>query len=166
MKVFLVVFFLLTFNQVKSQELKNTKYQHQVGLQAGFCTGVGFSYRYWPSKFGIQASFLPINCSDSSSIEVGSIKISNDKNNKFSMGLTGLFKLRQFEHYKLYSYWGNHYFKQGINAKYNSGIGIGFASESIISFNLMFGYGAYDILDRFNLYPTIEFGIYYRFPKH
>jgi len=50
--------------------------------------------------------------------------------------------------------------------KYNTALGVGFATKSPVSINLMIGYGAYDILGDFNLLPTAEFGIYYCFPNH
>jgi hypothetical protein len=30
------------------------------GINTGFTTGLGFSYIYWPKKYGIQLTFLPL----------------------------------------------------------------------------------------------------------
>jgi hypothetical protein len=46
---------------------------------------------------------------------------------------------------------------------YNFGIGPGFAFGRAVRFNLMVGYGFYDVFEKFNMYPTAEIGLYFRF---
>ena len=97
-----------------------------------------------------------------------------------SMGLTGLIKFNETKNLQFFGYWGNHYLitlekdynydlvyhENKEEKKYNTALGVGFATKSPVSINLMIGYGAYDILGDFNLLPTAEFGIYYCFPNH
>jgi hypothetical protein len=46
---------------------------------------------------------------------------------------------------------------------YNLGIGPGFAFGGVVRFNLMVGYGFYDIFGKLNMFPTGEMGLYFRF---
>jgi hypothetical protein len=47
--------------------------------------------------------------------------------------------------------------------QYNIGMGPGFSFGRVVAFNLMLGYGFYDVTDRFNIFPTGEMGVYYMF---
>jgi hypothetical protein len=167
----LIISLLLLYANINAQPENRYDSKHEFGLNAGFTTGVGFSYRYWPGKFGIQATVLPIK-TESSWTDILDIQNLyeeygiNVKNKKMtSLGLTALLTLDEGKSCKFFSFLGNHYIIRDDGESYNIGLGIGFAVKAPVSFNLMAGYGAYDILGKYSLLPTIEFGLYYRF-KH
>ena len=175
MKYELIIFLLLCFLiHAKAQESENVVYPHQLGLHAGSSTGIGLSYRYWPGKLGIQATFIPLKTDDSWKDLMGIQQFYRNivpqiqfaRNTTFiSIGLTGLLTLKPYDHFNLFSYLGNHLLFLDENTYYNTGIGLGFAIDKPVSFNFMVGYGLYDILNGINLFPTLELGVYYRFQK-
>ena len=59
------------------EENPNKVRKNEFGINAGFTTGVGFSYRCWPKKLGFQLTALPIKQNDKIWI---------------SAGITGLFR--------------------------------------------------------------------------
>jgi hypothetical protein len=162
--------FILLSNLNAQPELKYIS-KHEFGLNAGFTTGLGFSYRYWPGKLGIQATVLPIKTESSwtdildvqSLYQSYNIDVSNKK--MTSLGMTALLTLDEGQRCRFFSYLGNHYIIKDHDESYNFGLGVGLAVKSPVSFNIMIGYGAYDVLETTTLLPTIEFGLYYRF-KH
>jgi hypothetical protein len=82
MKSFIISFTLCTlfFSGIQAQENQEKRHDiHHVGLTAGWTTGVGLSYRYWPGKLGVQAALLPVYNSND-----------NEGYNFLSLGLTGL----------------------------------------------------------------------------
>jgi len=123
-------------------------HKHNIGLHAGLTTGIGISYRYWPTKLGIQLTSIPI--------------ISN-KRTFVSAGITALYTLNDGQKVDLYGYFGNHilYSKTtksiGItqpgqpttiikeSTNYNVGVGFGFKIDinQDLNFNLQAGYGVY-----------------------
>ena len=144
----------------------NTK--HYFGLHAGSTTGYGFSYRYWPTKLGVQVTALPV------------FRKGGDYN--VSTGLTLLYTLRDENVVDFYSYLGQHLISQknsyggyydpslGIftqgktnyNTIYNVGAGVGFKFDSkFVDLNIQVGYGAYDIINDINTNIAGEIGIYY-----
>ncbi len=140
--------------------------KNEIGVHAGSTTGIGLSYRFWPGKFGFQLTALPIKQDDELWV---------------SGGLTFLYKFYDAKYVRVFGYLGNHYqydnskvyeynYHTGTsylvkdeNSKYNIGIGPGFEFGSTVRFNIMLGYGAYDILGEFNLLPAGEIGLYYNF---
>ena len=184
-KIAFILLFLFTI-QAKSQDIAARKYIHQIGLHAGFSTGTGLSYRYWPKKIGVQATILPIKFSkDKSDLTganefIGGIFPFDEYQEFISMGLTGLIKFNETKNLQFFGYWGNHYLitlekdynydlvyhENKEEKKYNTALGVGFTTKSPVGVNLMIGYGVYDVLDKFNLLPTAEFGFYFCFPTH
>lgn len=145
----------------------------EFGLHAGFTTGAGFSYRYWPTKIGFQLTVLPIKMQDLT---------------YFNFGVTGLYTVYDSKAIRVFGYFGNNvtYEKsyhddynsttdangnyQFLNTrdkyerfKYNFGFGPGFGFGSIVRFNIMAGFGFYDVLEKFYILPTGEIGLYYRY---
>lgn len=60
----------------ESELISNTnkfehKHKHYIGANAGFTTGLGFAYRYWPKKSGVQISILPIYDENNIFVSVG-----------------------------------------------------------------------------------------------
>jgi hypothetical protein len=147
MKILFIITLLYVSLVGVSQEIPETK-KHQVGGHLGATTGIGISYRYWPSKLGVQFTFVPVIY---------------ESNTFISLGLTGLFTLGETRYLKPFLYLGNHYVISENTAEYNIGFGPGLSVGSVVRFNLMIGYGFYDVLYTFNLFPTAEIGVYYKF---
>ncbi|MGD2035610.1 MAG: hypothetical protein PVF73_11170 [Bacteroidales bacterium] len=147
MRVFLIIVLVGISHTVCSQEEPGPK-KHQVGANAGFTTGLGISYRYWPDKPGIQFTVIPAKYEDNTFI---------------SLGLTGLYTLAEKKYFKPFLFLGNHYVITSEDQEYNIGFGPGFSVGSDVRFNFMLGYGFYDVLYTFNMFPTMEAGVYYKF---
>lgn len=134
--------------------------KHEFGFHAGATTGVGLSYRYWPGKAGIQLTALPIKTEDVTFINVG---------------VTGLCRFYENHYFSFFGYLGSNlttydeYFDEydsyetsDETYKLNVGFGPGFGFGSRVRFNVMAGYGFYDVTGKFNIYPTGEIGLYFR----
>lgn len=147
MKIFTTLLLIFTLTLAAAQDDQKIR-NHQVGANLGFTTGMGISYRYWPSKLGVQTTFIPI--------KTDSLKF-------FSFGLTGLLTLTEKNHFKTFLYLGNHLVSSNGHQEYNIGFGPGFSVGSTVRFNLMIGYGFFDVTDTFNMLPTGEIGLYYKF---
>jgi hypothetical protein len=141
-------------------EVINVKHTQEFGFHAGATTGVGLSYRYWPGKNGVQLTALPIKTNDYVFI---------------NLGLTGLHTFYDSNYFRFFGYMGSSisvnnddfYYSDSNSstdhhARVNIGIGPGFAFGSRVRFNIMAGYGFYDVLGQFNIYPTGEIGLYFR----
>ena len=124
----------------------NSKNIHFVGINAGTTTGLGFSYMYWPTKNGIQATLLPLI----------------DKNKTHvSIGCTFLHKVRTYENIDIFIYWGNHFTNIFSNDSYvlSSGLGPGIHfTKDFWSIQFMVGYGIYGIPSNIMTRPAIELG--------
>ncbi|MBI5539900.1 MAG: hypothetical protein HY951_07575 [Bacteroidia bacterium] len=160
--------------QEKEKEINTheKKYSKAIGLGAGFTTGVGLSYRYFPKRYGVQVTVAPYYR------DYG-------KEAFISGGLTLLLSLEEAKSYNVYAYFGNHYFYSKLNSTYstydpilgynnystktvtkntiNSGIGIGgeIHAQKRITLNLMVGYAQYNSFE--DLFFTAEAAIFYRF---
>jgi hypothetical protein len=169
-KLLIFIAGLMFFISVSAQEtdIKPIK-KNEIGINAGATTGLGLSYRRWFGKAGFQLTALPIK---------------TEKVTMISAGITALYSFYDARYVRVYGFLGNHYFvdkeknthQDWINgsfidtenttydhASYNIGIGPGFAFGRVVRFNFMVGYGFYDVLDSFEMYPTGEIGIYYNF---
>jgi hypothetical protein len=156
----ILLFSIGGFAQVKEMP----KHKHALGAGAGFTTGYGLSYRYTPSKFGVQVNFAPYK---SESIV------------RFSTGITFLYNLLTTENTVLYLYQANHYYTYSNSAAYNSnnnlydkkeeeayfnnGLGFGFEILIVknIGLNLMTGYALYQNAKNYNV--TGETALYFKF---
>jgi hypothetical protein len=136
-----------------SQESKSdfeTK-SNEFGIHAGFSTALGLSYRHWFSNNGVQLTFLPIFADDLTFV---------------SGGFTILHSFKESKYFRFYGYLGNHLLyntEAEYETQYNLGIGPGFAFGKTVRFNLMVGYGLYDVFNRLNMLPTGEMGLYFCF---
>jgi|GEM_PF-817417 len=170
-RIYISIFLSFLLTSIYSQNTNTKDYHHQLGLNAGFCTGIGPTYKYWPGKFGVQLSLLPIKVSkewkDILHVQdIVRMYVPYDTISKFvSAGLTGIMTLKQYKSYKLISYLGNHLIMVKDYESYNIGGGVGISFDKLVSFNLMLGYGAYDVLNSLDLYPTAEVGIMVRLKK-
>lgn len=165
-KIFVIVVCGLIVANLVAQERDSTrnKWTNEFGFHAGSTTGIGLSYRYWPKKLGVQFTILPVKSPDETFV---------------SVGLTALYSIYNSRHIHFYGYLGNtvlvnnykryYYFtdddsyERVHSTKYNIGFGPGFGVGTRVRFNIMLGYGFYDVTDEFNIYPAGEMGLYFRF---
>ncbi len=147
-------------------------FRHAIGMGAGFTTGYGLSYRYFPGKLGYQLTFAPYGTENTS---------------RYSAGFTFLYPLILAESTTLYLYQGNHFYYSSDRIFYleadktteayepteftgrrtdrftNHGVGFGiemnFAKR--MGFNLMAGYATYDSFNKVNV--TAETGLYFKY---
>ena len=157
------LFFSMTQSKLQAQEV--VKYANGVGVAAGFTTGYGLSYRYFPGPVGVQLTFAPY---------------SDPKWDQFSTGVTLLYNLMETDVTTLYLYQGTHYFYQSRERAHDNmetafptqrivtdyvNVGLGVGTEVVIArrvgLNLMAGYAAYNTFRKLNL--TAETGVYYKF---
>jgi hypothetical protein len=170
-KVFTLFIIFNSFIQLNAQTENKFDSKHELGIHAGFTTGLGFSYRFWPGKIGFQATLLPIKTeSDWTDImnvqslyKIYGIDITNTKFTSF--GLTALFTLDEGKKAKLFTYLGNNYIITNDHETDNIGFGFGISIKTRVSFNIMAGYGAFDVTRSVSYLPTIELGLYYRFKQ-
>lgn len=153
------------WGQAKPNENKENSTKHGLGAGAGFTTGYGLSYRYTPNKWGAQVNFAPYK---------------DNETERYSAGLTILYRLIENTNTSLYAYQGNHYYyKSQMQYTYNPiapfnetyervsegymNNGVGFGIEILfakrISFNLMAGFATYRNFSNINL--TGETALYY-----
>ena len=156
---------------INNNELLSGNY---FGLSAGYISGVGITYRYWPSTFGFQITFIPninINTNESSDFIIIP--------NYISFSINGLLKFYETD-------WSSAFFYGGLSTFYikefyfnifywNFYIGFGPGIEIYvcrnITFDIMFGYSFYftsynnenQSLNAVILLTTFECGLYYRF---
>jgi hypothetical protein len=160
----------------QSNDFKPVK-KSEIGLHAGAVTGIGLSYRHWFGKYGLQLTGVPLK---------------TDNTEIYSIAVTALYDFYDTRNFRVFGYLGNHYFYdwekgdqqpwKNVSTPFNKdsydsysendyyyketysiGFGPGFAFGKTIRFNLMMGYAFYDILGTFEMYPTGEIGVYYRF---
>ncbi len=174
------VLFLGMTNAVLSQEEERTTYKHYLGIHSGLATGLGFSYRYWPGKFGFQVTGIPVfyGSEESSSLFA-------------SFGVSGLMNIKDFEKVSIYSYLGNHliytknsyyeyyydpntweYIKsdnkivhENIDLNVALGVGVKVNFWEVLDFNLQAGYGVLTSFNSKYFQSSIsgEAGLYYHF---
>jgi hypothetical protein len=77
-----------------SQETIQKKYKSAIGLGAGYTTGMGISYRYFPKNIGVQFNFIPLYQDYGKSYFI-------------NLGATLLLNLKENERNSFYFYWGN-----------------------------------------------------------
>ncbi len=142
-------FILITITCMMIVQVANAQeYKHNVGVGAGFTTGMGLSYRYFPNKFGVQVSFLPVK---------------NDDFRLISTGLTGLVKSVDTKYFDTFAFLGNHYVTTFDDYEYQIGIGYGLSFGRRVIVSAMLGMGFFDVTKTFNILPTAEAGIYFSF---
>lgn len=122
--------------------------KNEFGVHLGATTGMGLSYRRWVGRFGAQVTALPIK---------------TDNNTFVSTGLTLMYSIREYKYVRSFIYLGNHLMNNDGELKHNIGVGPGFSFGRYVGFNLMSGYGFYDVEGELNMYPTGEMGLYLKF---
>jgi hypothetical protein len=157
----LIIFLCMASNLFAQEEGNNDiiKRSNELGMHAGFTTGLGLSFRHWSDRYGVQITAIPIKANNFQFI---------------SGGLTGMYSLTNQKYYRFYLYLGNHIllvkntdslYGQEVNENvYNVGFGTGFEVGRKVRFNIMAGYGGYDLLNApdYKLLPTVETGLYFK----
>lgn len=140
----------------------NQPYVYEIGAAAGFSTGYGLSFRYWPKKYGIQVNFAPYYD------EYGSM---------ISLGTTGLMQVEDNGWSRFFFYLGNHLHYDKMFADdytpedqtnltwvVGAGPGLELLIKERVGINVMFGVASYLDTDGYwMLNLTGETGLYYRF---
>ncbi len=163
--IVVILFFsmLVSFAQTSDDNDDNEERKHYLGVHAGSTTGFGVSYRYWPKKFGLQATIFPYLSSSNSFL---------------SLGISGLMKVHEMEKLDVFLYLGNHfrYYRDNYYYDYNQyetttelnwsigfGGGLNIRIARVLRLNLMTGLGNYDITKNYQLTFAGEIGFYYTF---
>ncbi|MFC2137942.1 hypothetical protein ACFLTE_07195 [Bacteroidota bacterium] len=136
------------YNQASNQKNNRLFNPHFLGVNAGFSTGIGFSYRYFPETRGYQVTCLPLLDKD---------------NTYFSLGVTYLSEITEYKQSRLLLFVSNHIsnFDDVVN-----NIGVGFGTDTQMEnliVNCMIGYGLLDMFNDIKARPIIEFGAFYSF---
>lgn len=176
-KTLFVIFFVwavFSVDALSQVEENNPPDCKEVGVNIGPTTGIGLSYRQWIGNNGFQLTALPVK---------------TDNTTFISGGISLLHSFKHDPNFRFFGYIGHHVFRYRGTGEdfnnlfpsplgdvdfykpeeqldflhYNIGAGVGISMGSIVGFNAQLGYGAFDVLGSFNLYPTGEIGLFYRF---
>lgn len=162
-----MVITIITMTSVFAQSadtLKVNNPKHQIGGAGDLRSGFGFSYRYWPNKWGIQTTFLPLFSSSYYDID---------------FGLSGLLKVHENKIVDLFVYisymenfgkeeCGINYITNKPEYDYFQQIDISFGPGfnlhlcKVIDMNLTFGYGIYDVANDYETNFTGSVGLFYK----
>lgn len=130
---------------------------HHVGVHAGVCTGLGFSYRYTKNKIGLQLTGIPI-FNDGLSFVSGGVALT----------YRPLLTPENSDKMQFLVYTGGHVLATGYSRysyieALNIAVGLGLEQMIFnnITFNLMLGYGL-NLADGINTIPSIETGFHYK----
>lgn len=136
---------------------------HHIGVFAGTSGGVGFTYRYFKRKVGMQVTALPLFSNDGSAVFVGGELMAS---------------IFRSEKINFYSYMGYHLIYDKTITEYdtikseytdiNSIGGLGFGIEMFagrrVSINFQLGLNYYYFDENsWGTRPDVGFGIFYRF---
>ncbi|MEZ5010496.1 MAG: hypothetical protein R2744_02125 [Bacteroidales bacterium] len=146
------------------------KLEYGIGAAAGFSTGYGLSFRYWPSDWGIQLTTAPYYTKNDSRVSIGAslLRTLNDDSRIIQLYV-------YYGNHLLIERWSDYYYdgNYGETSKYTTwitGIGPGFefTIAGKVSFNLMFGIASYTEFSNnhdtsWMLNMTAETGLYYKF---
>jgi len=160
---------LVSVSLFAQDNVVSAKRAHEFGFNAGATTGIGLSYRYWPNKTGFQITALPIKTDDETFINVGLAGLQTFYDSRLTRFFGYLGSSYVVEDDLVYEYVYNsgtgsydEISTNEHNTKLNIGFGPGFAFGSRVRINIMAGYGFYDILGDFNIFPTGEIGLFFR----
>ncbi len=170
--VFVLLLLLPDFSSGQAKVEAGNVSGHGFGIVAGYITGTGPAYRYQHKRMTWQAGFLP--------------RIRNREQYQIHASLGALYLLAGTESIRLHGYASLYYYAYGVDylsdplrtdffdflhpytardhqKSVNAGLGIGFEFRAMdnLSFNLMFGYAAYNNLEHLNV--TADLGLFYTF---
>ncbi len=156
----------ISINSAQAQiDENNNRPKHQVGLSAGNTSGIGFSYRYWPGKIGLQLTATPPWLEDGKlSYFNGGVSllyslIEVEKAKFFMYGAASYVTDRTYSYDPFYSYYNTY------DQKINAGLGLGFDifAGKHLGFNFQGGYGMFDFANGVNTGLAAEAGLYFKF---
>ena len=166
-KLFVLIILSLSLMGVSGQDNPYAEVKrNEFGSHLGACTGMGLSYRHWFDKIGFQFTALPIKTQEFTFISAGATALYSFYESRYVMvfGYLGSHYLLQDDYEEIYDpYSGMNETTLSRDLTYNFGMGPGFAFGRIVRFNIMVGYGFYDVFEKFNMFPTGEIGLYFRF---
>ena len=126
------------------------------GLNLGSTTGLGFTYRFFPNKFGFQLTAIPIFLGNGETF--------------VSAGASLMYKVKESRRIDLFGYLGNHliFFAGNNSSNYSHQIGLGAGINmhvwiDVLDISIQLGYGAYDVNHSPVSFLAAEFGFFYRF---
>jgi len=141
---------------------------HHIGLSAGGTTGIGFSYRYWPNRWGFQVTTIPIFAQGDFWINGGASALflmkDNDRVDLFSYFGTrinsNIFEEAIYDPIT-FEYLGN---EKQVDNSFALGLGIGLKIDfwDVLNLNLQTGYGVRNLTNKPGTFLTGEIGIYYQ----
>ncbi len=156
----LLLFYSLNGKDAQGQETPHQlNSKHSFGFNLGFTSGIGFSYRYMPNKFGIEVSSLPIYLSVEELI--------------FLQGLSFNYVVKEKEHADYFIYAGNstaffppNKISEGFNNSFlyraGSGCGMIIHGEKALDWTLRLGATYITSFNGGNVLPSIGLGMHYR----
>ncbi len=166
-----IIIFMLGSTSIFAQtdtikKYKPNSFKHSFGIGAGFASGYGFSYRYFPEQFGVQVNFAPFISSNVSVVSIGTL---------------GLISLDRTKVSDFYIYFGGHLFNSDTEEAsrtmifYGIGPGIQLNLSEHVSWDFMVGYGGSETMaykdkrsysaipDDFRIGYTVEMALHFRF---
>ena len=169
-KVILTVITAMFFTMGQAQEItsapENNFTPHHVGLSAGGTTGFGFSYRYWPSKWGVQVTGIPIFAEDYTWISAGANALFMMKDNEFVdlFSYLGTSINSNTTTYQIYDPNTNELTETTEtrnDLRLGLGVGLKFEIWEVINLNLQAGYGVRNVTTTPGTFLTGEIGLFY-----
>jgi hypothetical protein len=163
-------FVQLATSQNSPEELLDSKatYKHGLGMHAGAVTGLGFSYRYAPKKWGVQVTGIPIfsagNIFASTAASVQYKFKSHDKVDLFTyVGVHNIYERSEYYYgyYDPFDGYSGVYTNNTLTAGFGAGLNIHLLE--VIQLSVQAGYGLYDLTNSISTNLTGEIGVYYRF---
>jgi hypothetical protein len=149
---------------LNTKELTFKKSPHQIGLHAGSTTGLGFSYRLWPDRFGIQITGIPTfrEGRSFSSVGLSGLYLFNENKVVDFFGYVGNHLIISTSTQNIGSY-GNPVYEKTSDFIYNIGVGFGlkFKFLEVLDFNIQTGYSILDVTNGPYSMIAGEIGIYY-----
>jgi hypothetical protein len=155
------------------------KWGQYIGIGAGASSGLGFSYKYMPNKYGVMVTVLPyLDRANDEALITGGLTfekvLSRCRTNFLFMYFANSIWYNKQKNWD-YSYdpyngfYDPDYYTIEETLNWNSGIGLGieFHSQKRVVFNFMLGYGSYwDVKNTMSLerlFFTAEGFVFYRF---
>jgi len=128
----------LALNAQNNDSTKTSKFKHSIGLQAGYSSAYGLSYKMDYNNWGLMTVFSP--------------RITNNSS-LYSIGLTGLRTINKEDKASMFLYLGEHIF-------YNS-----YSLDLDLNYISAFGYGM-KINFSPKVYLNLQFGLAVNFYKY
>jgi hypothetical protein len=150
LSLLLLSFFAFSSNAQVENKLVIPKSDYSLGAIAGTSQGLGLAMRYWPGKMGVQVAFLPIYTEYSQTI---------------SIGVSSLYKLREYKILDFYLNTGAHHLRTDYNTQTIFGIEPSFnlyTDEGLFSVFGSFGYNIALYQGGYSIYPGAATGIFFR----